>query len=252
MTISGAIIIIAIAPESIITLLKQLILADHVGRNDNQLLTVSLAPVDGVTRHFVNEWQWLDLSPVMFETRTAQLKLQIEQQPGLPMVTVDWLTISGNAPLLDPDTNKLEGTVSVRSSSSGTQASEFLISLYGLPGTYTMNASVTGSDGRRYPATFTVTPGGTQGETPDPFSCFAINYMKLQQHDGKIYINDAVFSVPDDASIDLAQDNVAITIDDLTYTIPAGSFVKHVDKMDYAYKSASGITSGIKARLNFF
>ena len=200
-----------------------------MGATRTRLLTVSLAPVDGVTRHYVTEGQWLDLSPVTFETRTAQLSLQIEQQPGLPLVTVDRLTISGNAPLLDPDTNTLTGSVSVRSSSSGTQASDFLITMYGLPGTYSMNASGTGSDGRRYSAYFTVTLGDTQGETPDPMECFAINYMKVYKRYGKIYINDAVFSVEDDASIDLAQDDVTISMDDLSYTIPAGSFVKHGD-----------------------
>ncbi|NIQ10512.1 MAG: hypothetical protein GWO08_11665, partial [Gammaproteobacteria bacterium] len=87
------------------------------------------------------------------------------------------------------------------------------------------------------------------GQQPDPLACFAVNKMKVHQHDGKIYINKGAFALPEDAAVDLSQTDVSFSIDGLVYTIPAGSFI--YDDGKYTYKSPHGQVPAIKVKLDF-
>jgi len=220
-----------------------------------QFVNINTVPEQGVTRFSITEGQSLNLPEAAYETFTTELDLVVEQQPGQPEVTIKRLNISGQAQLFDTLGNKLLGTTTLFVARSGPQDNRFLITVYGLPGTYQMTASGTGSDGRFYSASFELILGGDSPDTPDPLGCFGINKMKVHLDDGKshdkLYIQKASFRLPDDAAVDLDQDSVSFTVDGLSYELPAGSFKQKGYKRNFVYKSTHGEVPHIQARLDF-
>ena len=228
---------------------------ENSGVRKNQIVNVSTLPEDGVTRFSITEGQSLNLPEAAFETFTAELDLLVEQQPGQPEVTIERLNISGQAQLFDPPGDKLLGTTTLFVTRSGPQDNRFLITLYGLPGIYSMTASGTGSDGRSYLAVFELVLGRDNPDMPDPLGCFGINKMKVHLADGKshdkLHIQKASFRLPDDADVDLEQDSVSFAVDGVIYELPAGSFMQNGDKRNFVYKSTHGEVPHIHARLDF-
>ena len=220
-----------------------------------QFVNVSMLPEDGVTQFPITEGQTLNLPESAFETFTAALDLVVEQQPGQTEVTIEQLTITGFAQLFDPLGDNIRGTTTLYVARSGPQDSQFLIMVYGLPGTYQMTARGTGSDGRSYSAAFELILGGDIPDTPDPLGCFGINKMKVHMADGKshdkLHIQKASFRLPDDAAVDLDQDSVSISVDGVSYELPAGSFKQKGSKRNFVYKSTHGVLPHIHARLDF-
>ena len=118
-----------------------------------------------------------------------------------------------------------------------------------------MTARGTGSDGRSYSAAFELILGGDIPGTPDPLGCFGINKMKVHMADGKshdkLHIQKASFRLPNDADVDLEQDNVSFAVDGVIYELPAGSFMQNGDKQNFVYNSSHGEVPYIHARLDF-
>ncbi len=255
---------------------------DIGGVRKNQSVNVSLLPEEGVTRFTITEGQSLALPVAALETFTTELELLVEQQTGQPEVTIERLTLSGQAQLFDPLSEALRGTTTLFVARSGPQQNRFLITVYGLPGTYQMSARGTGSDGRQYSANFEMILGGNSPETPDPLACFGINKMKIhldndKHHDDdddgrdkdddsrdrnsddenkgrnytKIHIQKASFRLPEGIMVDLNQHNVSIDVDGITYEIPAGNFKQRGNKQHFGYKSANTEIPKIQARLDF-
>ena len=220
------------------------------------------------------ESQSLNIASLEIQSASAQVQLDVEQS-GSELVTINQLSISGNAPLIDPSTGSVMGNSSINAFSFGTDESTFDIVLYGVPGTYSLNASGLGSDGRTYAVEFQITltasadpgPGDGNGDgngggddngggndDGEALACYAINKVKLYRHKketkDKLYIKYASFGFPDDAMIDLTQEDVLITIDGKEFEFPAGSFKQKGNKQDYAFKTASGVKPQIKATIN--
>ncbi len=221
-----------------------------------QFIDVSMLPEDGKTSFPITKGQSLNLPETAFETFTTELDLVVEQQPGQAEVTIERVTITGQALLYDSLGDILRGYTTLFVDRFGPQDNRFLITVYGLPGTYQqMTASGTGSDGRIYSATFDLILGGDNPNTPDPLGCFGINKMKVHMADGKshdkLYIQKASFRLPDDAAVDLNQDSVTIDVDGVSYDFPAGSFKQNGYKRNFVYKSAHGEVPHIHARLDF-
>ena len=220
-----------------------------------QFVNVSMLPEQEVTRFSITEGQSLNLPEAAFETFTAELDLVVEQQPGQSEVTIEQLTITGYAQLFDPPGDELRGATTLYVARSGSQDNRFLITVYGLPGTYQMTARGTGSDDRIYSASFELILGGDSPDTPDPLGCFGINNMKVHLADGKshdkLHIQKASFRLPEDAAVDLDQDSVSIAVDGISYDLPAGSFKQEGYKRSFVYKSTHGEIPHIHARLNF-
>lgn len=225
------------------------------GVRKNQSMTVSTLPEEEVTRFSITEGQSLNLPEAAFETFIADLDLLVEQQSGQADVTIERLIITGFAQLFDPPGDKLRGTTTLYVVRSGPQDNRFLITVYGLPGTYQMTASGTGSDGRYYSASFELILGDDGQGTPDPLGCFGINKMKVHLADGKshdkLHVQKASFRLPDDAAVDLEQDSVTIAVDGVSYEFPAGSFKQKGYKRNFVYQSSHGEIPHIQAQLDF-
>ena len=231
-------------------------------RKDRETLNVELLQDSLANNHIISEGSSENLAPVSLNTAMAEIVLLVEQTPGQTLNTIERLFINGKSNLIDPSSNIIFGKSSIRADSTGTPESEFKFTLYGLPGTYTLTARGTGSDGRTYSATFNVTLGIIPPPDNDKgtMACFGINKVKLHQHDelnknefskDKLYIKYAGFRLPDDAIVDLTKDDVSITIDEKVYNFPAGTFKQHNDKQHYHYKSAEGQLPKIKVDIDF-
>ncbi len=246
------------------------------GRTSGQSLNLNFLPDTVVPVYSIAEGQVVNVAPVALETASAQVQLDVAQESG-QTVTINQLSISGSSELVNASTQGVIGNSFISASSDGTDETSFLITLHGLPGTYNMNASGTGSDGRLYAASFQLTFGGTTPEpapepppeptpTPEPppgpgpddnngsMACYAINKVKLHRHHmenkDSLFIKYAAFSLPEDAVVDLAQDDVSITIDGKVYEFPAGSFKHNGDGMHYMYKTGSGVKPQIQASID--
>ncbi|MCW8986294.1 MAG: hypothetical protein OQK75_01365 [Gammaproteobacteria bacterium] len=233
-------------------------------RKDKETLNVELLQDSLTNNHSISEGSSVNLAPVSLNTAMAEIVLLVEQTPGQALNTIEKLFINGNSNIIDPGSNVVIGKSSIRADSTGTPESEFKFTLYGLPGIYTLTASGTGSDGRIYSATFNVTlgtiPPPDNEDDKGAMACFGINKVKLHQHDehnkyefskDKLYIKYAGFRLPDDAIVDLTQDNVSITIDGKVYDFPAGTFKQHNNKQHYHYKSAKGQLPNVKVDIDF-
>jgi len=90
--------------------------------------------------------------------------------------------------------------------------------------------------------------------TKDPFDCYAINKVIIKDVSGttkdQIKVQKAGVRFPF-ANVDMNTAPVQIRIDGLAFDFAPGSFVKNPDKLDYVFKSASGVKPSIDARLNF-
>ena len=86
-------------------------------------------------------------------------------------------------------------------------------------------------------------------------TCYAINKVQLHRHHREnkdtLYIWYAGLSLPEGDMVDLAQEDVSITIDGKVYEFPAGSFKQQGDKMRYVYKTASRLKPQIVAIIDF-
>ncbi|MDH5634052.1 MAG: hypothetical protein OEZ10_13850 [Gammaproteobacteria bacterium] len=221
------------------------------GRDNTFSLNLDLPVVTGVNQHTLTTGQWLNMAPLVLDTAKADVDVQVEQLPGQPAVTVNTVSINGGAMLLDPNTGLPAGTVSVSATSSGNAAASVRMSIYGLPGTYSLVATGLGSDGLLYRAPFVLTLGpAAPPPGPGPMQCFGINTMKVQFHDDKIYINDAVFSVTGETP-DLSAEDVVVMIDGLEYRIPAGSFRQSGEGQRYRFRTAEAEKPSIRMSLDF-
>lgn len=220
------------------------------GRIDNSELDLRLLSGIGLDGQVITEGQHINLAPVTLDTTITPINFQVEQQPGQPPVTIDQLTISGSSQTLAPPADTTVRIADITHTNSGDPMSNFDVTVYGLPGNYLLTASGIGSDGNLYVSTFAIDLTH-RVSAPDPFTCFAVNKMKVHMHDGKIYINDGAFAVPDGSSPDLSQQDVTFIIDGIEYTIPAGSFRQVGHKQDYLYKTPRGQKPALMARLNF-
>lgn len=235
------------------------IVTSSTGRSYGQSLNFNIQSDIFATRHSISEGLSVNLPPLTLQTvSSAEIELLI-QQPASETVTIQRLEIKGSSPLLDASENTL-GTSTINSSSYGTEQSAFKVTLHGLAGTYELTATGTGSDGRNYKVAFPVTLAATEpptdpGGDEDSMACYVINKVKLHQHQkankDKLYIKYAGFRLPEDATVDLSQDDVSIKVDDMVYEFPAGTFKQKGNKLNYEYKSASGEIPKIKASIDF-
>ena len=234
-------------------------------RKDRETLTIEILQDSLANNHIINESSSINLEPLSLNTAMAQIELLVEQTSGQSQITIDRLSINGNSDHVDPSNNTIFGKSSISADSTGTPESTFQFTLYGLPGIYTVTAKGTGSDGRIYSSTFDVTLGSIPPPPPPnddqgTMACFGINKVKLHQHEehrkneyskDKLHIKYAGFRLPDNAIVDLAQDNVSITIDGKTYGFPAGTFKQHNDKQHYHYKSSEDQLPKVKVDIDF-
>ena len=88
-----------------------------------------------------------------------------------------------------------------------------------------------------------------------PMEDFAIKHMSIdfdrRPNNDKIAITEAIFSLRDGATYDLAIDDVIVSIDGLDITIPAGSFVKEGNNERYTFVSHEGVEPKVKMMLDF-
>jgi hypothetical protein len=107
----------------------------------------------------------VQLGPRTVDTSAASLTFQIAQQPGQPLARLNRLEIYGNGYDRDPVTNAIKGYRYIYEDDRRTASDVLHVSLRGLPGTYQMQASGYGTDGRQYTKAFEVTLG-VPGNTP--------------------------------------------------------------------------------------
>lgn len=223
------------------------------GRNYRQTLNFDIA-----TKHAITKGVLVNLTPLSLTTASTQIELLVKQPAG-ETVTINGLVINGDpVAILDSSANTL-GTSTFSSTSNGTEQTSFTVTLHGLAGTYEMTAKGTGTDGRDYEVTFPVTLGDTGPTDPggdeDSMACYVINKVKLHQHQkaskDKLHIKYAGFRLPENAMVDLADEDVSISVDSMVYDFPAGTFKQKGNKYNYEYKSASGVIPKIKASINF-
>lgn len=298
------------------------------GRTYGQSLSLNYQPGSIVPRYSMRQGQIIDTAPISLSTASAQVQLDVAQVGAQP-VTMNQLSVSGSSDLVDASSQDILGTSIINAFSYGTDETSFFVTLYGLPGTYTMYASGTGSDGRQYAVAFQLTlsvsapapvpdpapepapepspapdpepvptpdpeptpepvPEPTPAPVPDPtpepepdptpeptpqpdpapvpgsgndnddagqaMACFGINKVKLHRHHKKnkdsLFIKYASFGLPEGATVDLAQDDVSITIDGKVYEFPAGSFTEHDEKAQHVYQSGSRTKPQVMATIN--
>ncbi|MBT8126036.1 MAG: hypothetical protein KJP15_01020 [Gammaproteobacteria bacterium] len=98
-------------------------------------------------------------------------------------------------------------------------------------------------------------PGPGPIDDDAAMACYAINKVKLHRHMSKnkdsLFVKNAGFRLPDGATVDLAQDDVSITIDGRIYAFPAGSFKNTGDGMLYTFKTGASVKPQIQASLDF-
>ena len=66
-----------------------------------------------------------------------------------------------------------------------------------------------------------------------------------------LFIKHAGFRLPEGAIVDLAQDDVSITIDGKVYEFPADAFIQSDDEMHYAYKTAPSVKPQMMVSIDF-
>jgi hypothetical protein len=88
-----------------------------------------------------------------------------------------------------------------------------------------------------------------------PMEDFAIKHMSIdfdrRPNNDKIAITEAIFSLRDGATYDLAIDDVMVSIDGLDITVPTGSFVKQGNNERYTFVSHEGVEPKVKMTLDF-
>lgn len=209
------------------------------------------------TRHVIVKALPTNLTPLSLQTASAEVVLLVEQPAG-ETVKINRLDINGTGTLLDSSATTIAKST-INFSSDGTAESAFTVTLHGLAGTYPMTAKGTGSDGRDYEVSFDITLGDTGPTDPggdeDSMACYVINKVKLHRHQkankDKLHIKYAGFRLPEDAMVDLAEDDVSISVDGMVYDFPAGTFKQKGNKYHYEYKSASGEQPQIRVSINF-
>ena len=90
---------------------------------------------------------------------------------------------------------------------------------------------------------------------PPAIEDFAIKHMSIdfdrRANNDKIAITEATFSLREDATYDLAVDDVTVSIDGLDITMPAGSFIKAGNNEKYTFVSPEGVEPKVKMTLDF-
>jgi hypothetical protein len=138
------------------------------GRTFGQSLSLDYQPDVIVSKYTIVEGEVINTAPIDLLTASAQVQLDVAQEGG-QTVTINQISVSGSSQLVDATTQNLLGNSRINAFSYGTNESSFLITLHGVPGTYNMIASGTGSDGRQYAVSFQLTLDGTAPEpTPEP------------------------------------------------------------------------------------
>jgi len=93
----------------------------------------------------------------------------------------------------------------------------------------------------------------------DPFDCYSVNKVSIKSKQkkkshadgGEVKVEKAGFRLDLPNSVDMATAMVQIRIDGLVFDFAPGSFEQKGNKPDYVFKSASGETPKIDARLRF-
>jgi len=94
-----------------------------------------------------------------------------------------------------------------------------------------------------------------------PFDCYHVNRVSVKKHHkkhgaatgvgGRVKVQKAGFRLDPPNVVDMATAMVQIRIDGLVFDFSEGDFVQKGNKPDYVFKSASGATPMIRARLRF-
>lgn len=231
-------------------------------RTNSETLKIQLLQDSMLNKHSIVESGSVNLAPLSLSTAMAQVDFLVEQSPGQSPITIERLYINGGSTHTEPDSNIILANSSIRANSTGIAETGFQFTVYGLPGTYSLTASGIGSDGRTYSASFDVTLGNISppGNNEEEMACFGINKVKLHQYSDKnkyefekdkLYIKYATFALPDDVIVDLAEDDVSISIEGHVYNFPAGTLKQHKNKQHYTFKSAKGERPAVKFDLDF-
>lgn len=86
-----------------------------------------------------------------------------------------------------------------------------------------------------------------------PLACFSINkvkvYDRLEPGNDVLNIQKGSFRLADNTVLDVLTQSVEITVDNMEFFIPAGSFTQKGEKQDFVFKSAKGSSPELSARI---